>query len=197
MEGAIKVDIGRIKEHFDLTPGNEPPLSIWIIGRPAAGKTTTAEMLQHVVRQAGYRVELVDGEVVRAIFDGKLGHSRDDRLIALDRLIHVNRFLQSHGIIPITATIMGLRQTREILLRDLDNARLVFLDCPFDVAADRDQKGLYAKALAGEIRNFPGVDLPFESPTRYDMRIDSAKLSPGEIVAKIVQHFQQDGLLLP
>ena len=92
---------------------------------------------------------------------------------------------------------MGLRQTREILLRDLDNARLVFLDCPFDVAADRDQKGLYAKALAGEIRNFPGVDLPFESPTRYDMRIDSAKLSPGEIVAKIVQHFQQDGLLLP
>ena len=186
-------EIQRITEYFDLSQGKERPLALWIIGRPAAGKTTTASLIRDALRQAGHRVDLVDGETVREIFDGALGYSKDDRLVALKRLIKINRFLQTRCIIPITATIAGFRHFREIARREVDNIRFVFLDCPFDVAAQRDKKGIYAKALAGEIKDFYGVDFTFESPTRYELKLDSAALKPAQVVTRILGHFERGG----
>ena len=194
-ESLSQTDVDLMQEHFDLTPGDEPSLSIWIIGRPAAGKTTTGNLLLHTMRRAGHRVELVDGESVRQIFGGTLGHSRDDRSVALERFIAINQMLQSRSIIPKSATIMGLRAHRETARQCLDHARFFFLDCPFKVAVERDQKGLYAQALAGEIKNFPGVDLDFECPIHSHMRIDSSTLSPDESVVQIMDYLSAKGVL--
>ena len=195
IDGLRDAEASRISEYFDLSPGNERPFAIWVIGRPGAGKTTTATLLRDRLRHMGRNVGLVDGEAMRALFDGALGHSESDRLIAFNRLVCVNRLLQSQGIIPITATIAGFNRFREIARSEIDNIRFIFLECPFEVAAQRDQKGIYSKALEGKIKDFYGVDLSFESPARYEceLKINSAILKPLEIVAKIVKHFGQSG----
>jgi len=188
-------EIRFIEEYFDLSEGKECPLALWIIGRPAAGKTTTAALLKDALYRAGYRVELVDADDVRLIFNRALGFSVTDRLTALKKYVHLNQILQSRGIIPITAANGGFRKFRDNVRRNLKNPRFIYLDCPFDVAAQRDQKGLYKKALAGELRNFFGIDIRFEPPIECQMKIDSSNLKPSEIIAQIMENLDHNGLL--
>lgn len=190
-----EAEMGLVSEHFDLSHGEEPPLAIWIIGRPAAGKTTTAMLLYDMLRRAGHRVEIIDGDLARSVLNGSLGYSPSDRLSVFKKYVEINQLLQKRGIIPITATIGGFRQFRKIVRNNLQNPRIIYLDCPMEVAAGRDQKGHYAKALAGEIEDFFGVDIPYEVPDRYELKIDSAKMTPIEIVAKIAEHVNGIGLL--
>jgi len=194
-DGLSGAEIQSVAEHFDLSEGNECPLALWIIGRPAAGKTTTASLLKDLLRRARYRVELVDGDAVRAILDGVYGFSVSDRLAVFKKYVHLNQILQSRGIIPITATIGGFRESRDIARSNLNNSRFVYLDCPFDVAAQRDNKGNYARALGGQLANFFGVDISFEEVIECEMRIESAILKPTEIVARIIEHLNHAGLL--
>jgi len=190
-----ETEINLISENYDLSAGDEAPLAIWLIGRPAAGKTITAMFLRDVLRQTGHRVELIDGDIARSVLNGSMGYSADDRLIAFKKYVHMNRLFQSRGIIPITATIGGFRQFREIVRNNLENPRFIYLDCPFEDAARRDQKGNYAKALAGELRNFFGVDITYEVPINYDIKIDSVQMKPQEIVRHIVDYFYRAGIL--
>ena len=184
-----------IEEYFDLSEGQEHPLAFWIIGRSAAGKTTTGKLLHDMLSRAGHRVELIDGDALRSVLDGSHGYSLTDRLTVFKKYVHINQLLQDRGIIPITATLGGLRQFREIVRNNIENPRFIYLDCSFDVAAQRDQKGLYAKALAGEMKNFFGVDIPYEVPVKYEMKINSADLNPSEIVKRIVNRCIDKGLL--
>ena len=188
-------DVSKIEEYFDLSPGEEQPLSIWVFGRPAAGKTTTSELLLDFIRGMGHRVELVDGDAVRTLFDGNLGHSTRDRLAAFHRLIWINQLLQKQGIVTITATVAGSRYFRRIARANLINPRFIYLDCPFDVAAERDKKNLYKRAIIGEVKHFYGVDLTYEIPLEYEMRVDSARLKPDEIVGEIMDHLKSTGIL--
>lgn len=188
-------EIRLVSEYFDFSRGGEPPLAIWIIGRPAAGKTTTAMLLRDALGQSGYRVELIDGDIARSVLDGATGYSANDRHVVFEKYVHINQILQSRGIIPITATIGGFRYFREVVRNSVQNPRFIYLDCPFETAAKRDQKGFYGKALAGEINNFFDVDIPYEAPANYEIKIDSARLKPSEIVEKIVKHFDHAGLL--
>jgi len=190
-----KSEIGLVSKYFDLSPGSEAPTALWIIGRPAAGKTTTAMLLRDALRQSDHRVELVDGDIVRSVLDGSIGYSASDRLVAFKKYVHINQLLQNQGIIPITATIGGFRKFRDIVWESLQNPKFIYLECSMEVAAGRDQKGHYAKALAGEIEDFFGVDIPYEVPDRYELKIDSAKMTPIEIVAKIAEHVNGVGLL--
>jgi adenylylsulfate kinase-like enzyme len=103
--------------------------------------------------------------------------------------------MQQRGIIPITATICGFRLFREIVRENLKNPRFIYLDCPFNVAAQRDQKGHYSKALAGQIKNFFDVDIPFETPANCEIKIDSDQLKPQEIIRRIGDHFNRVGIL--
>ena len=188
-------EINCIEEHFNLSKGKEPSLALWIIGRPASGKTTTAALLKDALRLAGRRVEFVDGDTVRSILNGVVGYSVSDRLTIFRKYVHLNQILQGRGVIPITATIAGFRQFRRIVRNNLQNPRFIYLDCPMEVAAGRDQKGHYAKALAGEMRDFVGFDIAFEPPVECEMRLDSSILKPAEIIARIMEHFNQTGLL--
>jgi adenylylsulfate kinase len=184
-----------ISNYFRLPEGDEPRLAVWVIGKAAAGKTTAATLLCERLLRMGRRVELVDGEAVREIFDGGLGHSKADRLVALDRLIHVNRFLQARGIIPITATICGLHRFQERVRQYVGNVRFVVLDCPLYVVLERDPKGLYAKARRGEIKDVFGLDLDFEVPTEGALRVDSGRLYPSTIAARVLSYLEGEGLL--
>ena len=195
LETLTEAEIKLVTEYFDFSPGDESPLALWIIGRPAAGKTTTATLLYDVLRRTGHRTVLIDGDVARSVLNGSLGYSPNDRLQAFKKYVHINQLLQSVGVIPITATIGGFRQFRDIVRNNLENPRFIYLDCPFDEAARRDQKGHYAKALAGEVNNFVGVDIPYEPPRNYEIQIDSYRFKPPEIVENIVNHFNQTGLL--
>ncbi len=196
LNGLSKTELNRLDELFDLSEDKEMLLAIWIIGRPAAGKTTAATLLCEELKRRAYRVELVDGDVVRSAFDGLLGYSAANRLKAFMRYVNISQLMQSRGIIPVVATIGGYQHFREIVRSEITNPRFIYLDCPFEVAAQRDQKGLYAKALAGEIKDFFDVDIPFESPTRVDLRIDTSSRKPQEVVARIMNHFEQGQLFL-
>lgn len=192
--GLTELEIEKLGKHFDLRGGHERPLSIWIIGRPAAGKTSTATILKDVLRESGHRVELIDGDIVRSHLNG-FGYSVTDRSTVFEKYIHLNKFFQNLGILPITATIAGFRHFRDQVRENLENPRFIFLDCPFDVAAKRDQKGIYSKALSGQLKNFFDVDIPFETPHNYEMRIDSSTMKPPTIVTNILEHFYQTGIL--
>lgn len=188
-------DIELVSEYFNFSPGRENPMALWIIGRPAAGKTTVAKLLHDMLRQSGHRVELIDGDVARSVLNGSIGYSFNDRLRAFQKYVHINQLFQSSGIVPITATIAGFRQFRNIIWNNLNNLNLVYLECPFEVAAERDQKGHYTTAIAGEIEHFFGVDIVYEIPVRYTLKINSARLKPYEIVARILEHLNSEKIL--
>ena len=194
-KGLSESEIRLLEEYFDLSEGKEQPLALWIIGRSAAGKTTVASLLKDILRRAERRVELIDGETIRSLLDRSLGYSANDRLAAFMKYVYISQLLQSRGIIPITATIGGFRKFREIVRTEVKNSRFIYLDCPFEVARQRDQKGLYVRALAGKIKNFFGVDIPYEVPDDCEIRIDSAKFKPPEIVSIIMEHLEKTGLL--
>ena len=194
LNALTETEIGLISKYCDLSPGSEAPMALWIIGRPAAGKTTTAMLLRDALRQSGCRVELIDGDIARSVLDGSMGYSANDRLMVFEKYVHINQILQRRGIIPITATIAGFRQFRTIIRNNMENPKLIYLDCPFKEAARRDQKGNYAKAMAGDLKNFFGIDIPYEEPVNCEMKIDSVRFKPAEIVAGIVKHLHQAGL---
>ncbi|MBI4373681.1 MAG: adenylyl-sulfate kinase [Deltaproteobacteria bacterium] len=193
--GLTEREINLVGKHFDLTRGHERPLALWIIGRPAAGKTSTARILRDVLCESGHRVELIDGDAVRSFLNG-FGYSVTDRSTVFEKYILLNQLFQERGILPVTATIAGFHQFREMVRTRLKNPKFIYLDCAFDVAAKRDQKGIYSKALAGQLKNFFDVDIPFETPHNYEMKIDSATLQPHTIVSKIIGHFYKSGILI-
>jgi adenylylsulfate kinase-like enzyme len=158
--------------------------SLWIIGRPGAGKTTAATLLRDALAKSGYRAGLVDGNRARRAL-GKYGHSAEDRLALIRKYVDLNLILQGRGVIPVTATMCGLRAQREIVRDKLVGVKFFFLDCPFAVAAGR-KPHLYRKAMAGKLGGFYGVDIAFEPPAECEMTIDSAILTPHEIVDRIM-----------
>jgi len=176
---------------FDFSEGKERPLAIWVIGRPASGKTTVATLLRNVLRWKGHRAELVDGECIRAILGGFYGFSPDERLAVFKKYVDLNQIFQDRGIIPVTATVGGSAECREIARSNLVNARFVYLNCPIEVAAQRDQKRLYARVAAGELDHFADTNLLFSAQVECDMEFDSAELNPLEIVIGIMEHLRE------
>jgi len=194
--GALtETELQLIADHFDFFRGSEKPLALWVIGRPASGKTTVATLLRDSLRWKGHRTELVDGEHIRSILGGFYGFSPDERLAVFKKYVDLNQILQDRGIIPVTATVGGSVKCREIVRHNLVNAQFVYLNCPVEMAASRDQKGLYARVAAGELGHFVNMNLLFSAPIECEMEFDSAKLNPTEIVTEIVEYLSRAGLL--
>lgn len=174
---------------------------LWFTGLSGAGKSTlSAELARHLAR-AGCPVELLDGDEVRTHLSKGLGFSREDRDINVRRIGFVARLLARHGVIAITAAISPYRDVREEQRSSTqgDGAGFfeVYMECPIEVLAERDVKGLYKKALAGEIPHFTGVSDPYEPPAQPDVVIrsdrDTIEQGLGRVLAGLVEH----GLLAP
>src|SRR5918993_3311464 len=145
--------------------------TLWFTGMSGAGKSTISERVYAHLKEAGAKVELLDGDVVRTHLSKGLGFSKEDRDINIRRIGFVCELLSRNDVIALAAAISPYRAVREELRSRIENFVEVYVHCPLDVLADRDVKGLYKKALTGEIPSFTGVSDPYEPPTHPEVTV--------------------------
>jgi adenylyl-sulfate kinase len=168
----------------------EKGFTLWFTGLSGAGKSTLSSPIAARLRDHGLRVEVLDGDEVRTHLSKGLGFSKEDRDTNIRRIGWVAKTLSKHGVVAITAAISPYKDIRNEVRERVREAGAGFVEiyvhCPIDVLAERDVKGLYKKALAGEIKNFTGVSDPYEAPESPDVTVDTSKESIEESVSKIM-----------
>jgi adenylyl-sulfate kinase len=163
--------------------------TLWFTGLSGAGKTTLARLVEAELLSRGQKVEVLDGDIIRTNLSKGLGFSKEDRDTNIRRIGFVCNLLSRNGVIAIAAAISPYREVRDELRNDIGSFVEVYVKCPIDVLAERDVKGLYKKALAGEIKNFTGVDDPYEAPIAPEVLVetdvDAAETSAALIIARL------------
>jgi len=159
---------------------------VWFTGLSGAGKSTLAAALHAELLARGAAVELLDGDAVRENLSKGLGFTREDRDTNVRRIAFVAGLLARHGVTVLVSAISPYADTRRAVLRDLPGALEVFVDAPLDVVAGRDVKGLYARALAGEIPHFTGVSDPYEAPEQPGLHLRTDRISVQEGVRQLL-----------
>ncbi len=169
--------------------------TLWFTGLSGAGKSTISTMVALRLRERGLRVELLDGDVVRTNLSKGLGFSKEDRDENVRRIGFVCELLSRHGVIAIAAAISPYRAIRDEVRAKTANFVEVYVECPLDTLVQRDVKGLYKKALAGEIDNFTGVSDPYEPPLNPEVVVKTSQESPEQSVATILEKLEALGYL--
>jgi adenylyl-sulfate kinase len=152
--------------------------TVWFTGLSGSGKTTAAHLLERRLIDAGFKVEVLDGDVVRTHLSKGLGFSKEDRNENIRRIGFVCELLSRNGVVAIAAVISPYREAREQVRRRIPNFVEVHMDCPLEVLIERDVKGLYKRAIAGEISQFTGISDPYEPPTAPELTIHSERETP-------------------
>ncbi|MEO8130978.1 MAG: adenylyl-sulfate kinase [Bryobacteraceae bacterium] len=169
--------------------------TIWFTGLSGAGKSTASEMVYARLKESGAKVELLDGDVVRTHLSKGLGFSKEDRDTNVRRIGFVCELLSRNGVIAIVAAISPYREVREEVRATIPDFVEVYVHCPIEVLAQRDVKGLYKKALAGELASFTGVSDPYEPPSNPEVSIDSSTEKVDESVDKVFAKLKELDLL--
>ena len=160
--------------------------TIWFTGLPSSGKSTLARKVEEILLERGLNVEVLDGDEVRENLSKGLGFSKEDRDTNIRRIGWVCKVLSRNGVVAVGAAISPYRAIRDEVRSKIDRFVEVYVECPIDILKERDVKGLYKKALAGEIKNFTGVDDPYEAPLKPEVKIESGKETVDESVGKII-----------
>ena len=169
--------------------------TLWFTGLSGAGKSTISEIIFQRLRDAGRKVELLDGDVVRTHLSKGLGFSREDRDINIRRIGWVCEVLSRNGVVAIAAAISPYRAVRDEIRARIPHFVEVFVDCPLEVVAARDVKGLYKQALAGDIAQFTGVSDPYEPPLNPEVRVDSSAETARQSADRIWATLENLGLV--
>jgi bifunctional enzyme CysN/CysC len=179
------LDIGR-KQHADLK--NQKPAVLWFTGLSGSGKSTIANLVEKKLFRMNRHTFLLDGDNVRHGLNKDLGFTEADRIENIRRVGEVAKLMADAGLIVITAFISPFQADREMVRGMLPEGEFfeVFIDTPLKVAEARDVKGLYKKARAGELKNFTGIDSPYEAPRSPEIRIDTTRMSPDEAANLII-----------
>lgn len=159
--------------------------TLWFTGLSGAGKSTLSQLAAARLREHGAKVELLDGDVVRTRLSKGLGFTKEDRDENIRRIGFVCEVLSRHGIIAIAAAISPYRAVRDEVRSRIENFVEVHVACPIDVLVGRDVKGLYKRALAGEIPHFTGISDPYEAPLAPEIVVDTAEETPDECLERI------------
>jgi adenylyl-sulfate kinase len=174
----------------------EKGFTLWFTGLSGAGKTTISGHLEKQLRERGSKLEILDGDIVRENLSKGLGFSKEDRDTNVRRIAFVADLLSRNGVPVITAAISPYREIRDEA-RELMGDRFieVFVKASVDTCADRDVKGLYAKAFSGEIKEFTGVSDPYEEPENPEVVCDTESESAEESAQKLLAYLEQRGLI--
>ncbi len=168
---------------------------LWLTGLPSAGKTTVSHELAPRLRARGWTVELLDGDEVRRGLSADLGFDRAAREQHARRVTFVAKLLARNGVVPIVALISPYASSRAAARKEVGNFVEVYIRTPLEVCEQRDVKGLYRKARAGEIHEFTGVDDPYEAPTDAEIIVDTTRMSPGESADYVLLELERLGWL--
>jgi adenylyl-sulfate kinase len=172
-------------------------VTVWFTGMSGSGKTALAVPLEEELRKRGLRVERLDGDIVRQSLTRDLGFTKEDRDKNIERITFVAKLLTRNGVAVLCSFISPYRAVRAKVKEEVGNFFEVYCYAPLDALIERDVKGLYKKALAGEIKNFTGVSDPYEPPTNPDVMIDSSTESVEESLAKILRRLEELGYVPP
>ncbi len=170
--------------------------TVWFTGLSGSGKSTIAEMLYHELQARNLKVEILDGDVVRQNLSKGLGFSKEDRDTNILRIGFVAELLTRNGVATICCPISPYRETRDKVRAMIGEFVEVYVHATVEeIAANRDPKGLYKKALAGEITNFTGVDDPYEPPVNPELVLDTMVEMPQESLQKVLDRLAELGYI--
>jgi len=172
--------------------------TLWFTGLSGAGKTTVAEIVEKELRDRIGNVEVLDGDIVRTNLSKGLGFSREDRDTNILRIGFVANLLTRNGVAVIVSAISPYKEARDQVRRDIEGDFIeVFVDCPVEVCAERDVKGLYKKAYAGEIKEFTGVSDPYEAPAAPELTLRTNEEDAAESAKRVITKLEELGYLDP
>lgn len=172
--------------------------TLWFTGLSGSGKSTLSSIVEKALRNLGKRVEVLDGDIVRENLSKGLGFSKEDRDINIQRIGFVCKLLTRNDIIAISAAISPYREVRQEIRKEIGSFVEVYVKCSIEELSRRDVKGLYKKALAGEIDQFTGISDPYEEPLNPEITVHSDKETVQQSVEKIMnklyelKHLSQD-----
>ncbi|AFK22096.1 adenylyl-sulfate kinase [Pyrococcus sp. ST04] len=173
----------------------EQGFTIWLTGPSGAGKTTLAVKLAKKLREMGYRVEVLDGDTIRKTLYQNLGFSKEAREMHNRVVIHMAKLLSRNGVIAIVSLISPYRAVREYARKEIGRFIEVYVYAPLEVRIQRDPKGLYKKAMRGEIKGLTGYDGVYEEPENPEVVVDSSKMTPEEEAELVIQKAKELGYL--
>lgn len=169
--------------------------TLWFTGLSGAGKTTIAQALEQELRRRGLRVERLDGDTVRQGLTRDLGFSKEDRDKNIERVTFVAKLLSRNGVAVLCSFISPYRQRRALTRQEIGDFIEVYVECPLEVCMQRDVKGLYAKAIAGEIPEFTGISDPYEPPENAEIVCHTGEETLEQSVGKILSYLEEHGYI--
>jgi adenylylsulfate kinase len=164
----------------------EQGFTVWFTGLPCCGKTTVADRVAAVLQEKGCRVERLDGDIVRQGLTNDLGFSKEDRDENIRRVAFVANLLSRNGVIVLATFVSPYREARRAARKRIGRFVEVYVRCPIEICMKRDVKGMYKKALEGEIKHFTGVNDPYEEPQHPELVLDTAIERVEESVKKVL-----------
>lgn len=176
---------------------NHRPAVLWLTGLSGAGKSTIASLLEHQLNLMGVHTYLIDGDNVRGGLNRDLGFTETDRVENVRRVQEVARLFVDSGLVVLVSLISPYRQDRSQLREKMAPGEFVevFVDAPVEVCRQRDPKGLYAKALRGELRNFTGVDAPYEAPEDPEIHLETSREKVEVLVERAIDYLRKSGII--
>jgi len=170
-------------------------VTVWFTGLPCSGKTTVADRVAETLRKQGHRVERLDGDTVRKGLTSDLGFSKKDRDENIKRVTFVAKLLTRNDVMVLATFVSPYRERRRLTREEIGSFMEVYVRCSLEECMKRDIKGMYRKALAGEIKDFTGVDDPYEEPENPELILDTDRETVVESAAKVLDKMRSLGYL--